>query len=601
MRELIIGKANRNIGSLCLFLKNIKNVDYLSEVLNNIPDGVEDVTLSEKISYYVNNKSIIETCTCGRPKKFIGFKNGWRETCGLLKCVVESREKTCIGKYGVTNPKQSREILDTEKRNILKNWGGKHYMNSDVVRDKFNNTMEDRHGVKWAQQSKEIQDKSKVTWDNNPHKQDIIWNRVETYKAVYKNNKLEIKKKKEKTIIDNWGSNELLYDHINNKIRESSLEKFGTEHHLSSPEVIEKRINTYKDNITNKIVGRLPNDIEYLHRVYNKNKTDCIIDIRCTSCGETSSITRQYLKFRIDHFKTPCLTCFPILSGKSNYEIELLNFIKCVYSGEISSNTKSIVNGELDIYLPELNLAFEFNGLYWHSELYKEKGYHLNKTNQCEEIGINLIHIWEDDWVFRESIVKSIILNKLSGSERIFARKCEVRYIVDNKIVREFLNKNHIQGFVGSKIKIGLFHEDILVSIMTFGSLRKSLNTKHSVGNWELLRFCNSIGYSVVGGASRLLKMFVKDNKPSSIISYSDSSRGRGDMYKVMGFELQHETQPNYYWVIDGLRKHRFNYRKDRLVKEGYDKDKTEIEIMGERGYYRIFDCGSRKWVMNLD
>lgn len=600
MRVEIIEMANRNIGSLCLFLKNEKNIKYLNEIASNIPTGLSNKSMSEKIAYYVYDKREIDICDCGDTKKFIGFKNGWRETCGSKRCVVDSRRNTCLDKYGVDNPKKSKEIIKKESDNIKRKWDGDHYMKSNKVQSKFKKTMVSRYGVEWAQQSQNISNKSVDTWMNNPDRLDIIDKRSAKLKEIFDNNSDYINDKKNKTIIENWGSKKELYKHINDKIRESSLEKFGVDHHLSHPHIIDKRVQSYKDNITNKIIEKLPETIEYLSREMNDNNTDSKINIRCLECDEVSKITRQYLGFRIEHGKTPCLTCLPILSGKSNYELELLDYITETYSGEIISNTKSIIDGELDIYLPEINLAFEFNGLYWHSELYKDKKYHLNKTKQCDEIGIRLIHVWEDDWVFNQDIVKSIISNKLSTSNRIYARKCNIRIINDNKLVRNFLNENHLQGFVGSKTKIGLFYNEELVSLMTFGSLRKSLNTNSENGKWELIRFCNKIGYSVVGGSSRLLKKFVKLEKPNEIISYSDSSRSNGDMYNTLGFTLDHITEPNYYWVVDGLRKHRFNYRKDKLVSEGFDVNKTEVEIMHSRGYYRVFDCGSRKWTLNL-
>ncbi len=596
MRVEIIEMAKSNIGSLCSFLKNKKNILYLEEVINNIPTGLIDISMSEKIAYYVYDKSVGDRCDCGNPKKFIGFKNGWRETCGLRKCVVESRKNTCLYKYGVDNPKKSKEILKRESDNIKIKWGGDHYMKSSDVQSKFKKTMISRYGVEWAQQSQEISGKSLVTWVNNPEREGIVNKRSIKLKEVFKNNYESINDKKDKTIIENWGSKQELYEHINNKIRESSLEKFGVDHHLSHPDIIDKRVQSYKDNITNKIIEKLPTSIEYLSREGNDNNTDSKINIRCQECTEVSKITRQYLGFRIEHGKTPCLTCLPILSGKSNFEIELLNYIKEIYFGEIVSNTKSIIDGELDIYLPSLNLAFEFNGLYWHSELYKDKKYHLNKSKQCEDVGVNLIHVWEDDWIYRQDIIKSIVSNKLSKSDRIYARKCEVVIITDNKLVKNFLNENHLQGFVGSKVKIGLFYDDELVSLMTFGSLRKSLNSKSVNGTWELIRFCNKSGFTVVGGSSRLLKKFITTENPIEIISYSDSSRSGGDMYKKLDFKKEHHTEPNYYWIVDGLRNHRFNFRKDKLVSQGYDINKTETEIMHGRGYYRLFDCGSIKW-----
>ena len=323
----------------------------------------------------------------------------------------------------------------------------------------------------------------------------------------------------------------------------------------------------------------------YIDVIYLDSKEP--VKIMCENHGSFEQIPNNHL------MGSGCPKC----NRFNKKEESLLKFISDNYDGEIIKSDRKVLNGkELDIYLPELKIAFEFNGLYWHSELYKDNKYHLNKTNKCLESDIQLIHIWEDDWDLRPDIVKSIILNKLGVSERIWARKCKIKE-VDNKDVREFLIKNHIQGFVGSKIKLGLYHNGELVSLMTFGSLRKSLGQKSKEGDWELLRFCNKIGYSVVGGASKLFKYFLNNFKVNEVISYSDNSRGIGNLYKQLNFKFIRDTQPNYYYIVDGVRSHRFNFRKDVLVKEGFDESKTEVQIMTERGYYRICDSGNKKWI----
>ena len=600
MRDLIIDMANKNIGSLCLFLKNEKNSNYLDFINSTLPAEISNYSLSEKVYYFVNNIKFPILCECGKPKSFIGFKNGHRPTCGDKKCFVKKRKETCLEKWGVDNPKKAKDILEKEKQQILKKWGGKHYMFDPEVRDRFKKTMIDNWGVEWSQQSKEISDKSKSTWYNNPNRDKIITDKLNKMKMKSDDEKNEIQKKKKQTITQNWGSLETLYKHNSEKIKEKAIQNFGVEHHLSHPEVIEKRVRNYKEKITNKIKSLLPNNLTYIDREPNSTNTDSLIKLKCLDCDNLFLINRQYLVNRKKNEHIICLNCNPKLSGTSHMEKELLDFIKENYTGEIITSDKKLLSGlEIDIYLPDIKLSFEFNGLYWHSDEYKDRMYHINKTKKCLEMGINLIHIWEDDWCQKKDIVKSIILNKLGDSEKIWARKCTIREIDDNKLIREFLEKNHIQGFVGSSVKIGLFYKEELVSLMTFGSLRKSLGQKSQINSYELLRFCNKKNISIVGGASKIFKYFLNKWKPNEIISYSDNSRSTGNLYEKLCFNLISETEPNYYWIIDGVRRHRFNFRKDRLVKLGYDSQKTEIQIMTELGYSRIFDCGSKKWIFS--
>ena len=217
-------------------------------------------------------------------------------------------------------------------------------------------------------------------------------------------------------------------------------------------------------------------------------------------------------------------------------------------------------------------------------------------TKRCEENGIRLIHVFEDEWLYKKDIVKSMILNMLHKTpSKIYARKCEISEVT-NKEVKEFLDNNHIQGKCNSSVNIGLYYNGELVSLMTFGKPRINLGSHSQEGSWELVRFCNKLNTSVVGGASRLFKHFITKYQPNNIISYSDNRWATGNMYDKLGFVFDHASAPNYYYVIGLERENRFKYRKDRLIAEGYDPNKTEHEIMLEREIYRIYDCGCKVW-----
>ena len=132
---------------------------------------------------------------------------------------------------------------------------------------------------------------------------------------------------------------------------------------------------------------------------------------------------------------------------------------------------------------------------------------------------------------------------------------------------------------------------------MTFGKQRKNMGNKSEENTYELLRFCNKLNTSVIGGASKLFKYFIDNYKPEEIITYADRSWSQGNLYRKLGFDFIYETQPNYYYVVDGIRKNRFNFRKDILIKDGFDPNKTEREIMLERKIYRIYDSGQLKFI----
>lgn len=112
---------------------------------------------------------------------------------------------------------------------------------------------------------------------------------------------------------------------------------------------------------------------------------------------------------------------------------------------------------------------------------------------------------------------------------------------------------------------------------------------------YELLRFCNKRGFSVVGAASKLFKHFVNANKPLSVISYADRRWSIGKLYEKLNFTFLYDSKPNYFYLINGNRKNRFGYRKDILIsKYGCDKNDTEHNFCFNNGWYRIYDCGSK-------
>lgn len=284
----------------------------------------------------------------------------------------------------------------------------------------------------------------------------------------------------------------------------------------------------------------------------------------------------------------------------SNEEQELIDFIDSVYEGELKTSNRSILNGrELDVYLPDKNLAIEYNGLYSHSYkpweekecLIKGPSYHLSKTIDCEKQGIQLIQIFSDEWNFRQDIVKSILMSKLRLNERIYARKCSV-VDVSVDVKNRFLNDNHIQGEDKSSIKLGLEFDGVLVCLMTFNKSRFNRNYE-----WELVRFCNVKGINVVGGFSKLLSYF-RSRFNGSIVSYADRRFSDGGVYVKNGFELIRVNGPGYYYVDKNylVRHNRMKFQKKLIG--AYEC--TEYEKARQMGFNKIFDCGSLSYGLSI-
>lgn len=469
------------------------------------------------------------------------------------KCSSIKSRKTMLDTYGVEHPLEVSEILDKMKENINTKYGVDNISKLNFVKDKKVKTSIENYNFSHPQKNEEIRNKTKET--------NLLLYGFET---PLKND--EVKNKTKTTLIEKWGvdvisKNKDIIKLIQLKTKETR---------------IKKAIEYYKDyNIVK---------VNYDNKVYT---------LMCNK-GHEYDIPYDLLRNRKRVNIEICTVCKPLNSGSSG-EDELYEFIKNNCDLEIIRNRKILDNLEIDIYIPSINIGFEFNGLYWHNEINKEKSYHLKKTIKANKKGIHLIHIWEDDWNYKKDIVKSIVLNYLNKNSKIMARKCQIVEI-DNKTYRKFLEDNHIQSIVNAKVKIGLLYKNELVSIISFGSLRKNLNSSNVEYHWELLRFCNKINCNVIGGFSKLLSYFRKNYKSNSIISYADRSRYDGKAYLKSGFEFIKYTEINYSYIVGGIRRNRFNYRKDILIKDGFDESKSEHSIMLDRKIYRIYDCGSIKF-----
>lgn len=285
-----------------------------------------------------------------------------------------------------------------------------------------------------------------------------------------------------------------------------------------------------------------------------------------------------------------CPMCF---KSSSKAEKEVYSFIKSLSKDSIRNDRKILKGKEIDVYVPSKKLGIEYHGLYWHQEDKVGKDYHLDKLNKATEAGIELIQIFEDEWLNKKDIVKSILRARLDKSRRnIYGRQTIVKEVPQSE-AKAFLDANHLQGKLNSKINFGLYYKGDLVSLMTFGDYRINMGRKTVEDEYEMLRFCNKLNTSIVGGASKLFKHFIDTYNPLKVISYSDKRYFDGNLYEALGFNKKKDTLPNYYYVVDGKRENRFKYRKSELIRMGFDSKLTERAITNSLGLYRIYDCGN--------
>lgn len=296
--------------------------------------------------------------------------------------------------------------------------------------------------------------------------------------------------------------------------------------------------------------------------------------------------------FKVDYpFMSEYLVSKGIHKKGNKYEVEIHNLFP-----SLSVHNQGILPGraEIDFLNKEKQIGIEFNGCYWHSESVREdKYYHVKKSNMAAEKGIFIYHIFEYEWwnKSKKAIMLSQINNFFGKNVKIPARKCSLR-LVESKEANAFLKENHIQGSSYSPENIGLYYKENLLAIMSFGKPRFTDSYE-----WELHRYCSKKGVNVVGGASKIFKAFLKQYKPTSIVSYSDIAKTKGNLYNILGFKQVGQSEPNYVWWKQLTVLSRYSCQKYKLVKQGFDPNKTEVQIMHERGFSRIWDCGNKVWV----
>lgn len=288
-----------------------------------------------------------------------------------------------------------------------------------------------------------------------------------------------------------------------------------------------------------------------------------------------------------------CSTCSG--SHSSQAEKEIVDIIKNLIPGIwiIEKDRKILGGRELDIVLPDYGLAIEYNGIYWHSSAHVDKSYHYNKTKEVEDFGYQLIHIYEDDWINHKNIIISRLSSILNKVKKIYARTTVVNK-VSTKEAEIFFNNNHLQGYTTAKYTYGLYLSGELVSCMSFSTPRFAKDY-----DYELVRFANKLGFSVLGGASKLLHHFRKEYT-GSIISYSNKSWSTGDLYKKLGFTYTHSTSPGYKYYKGLNSLSRYSCQKHKLkvlFPEIYSENKTEEQIMLEAKYLKVYDSGNDVWI----
>ena len=348
-------------------------------------------------------------------------------------------------------------------------------------------------------------------------------------------------------------------------------------------------------------------DDEYIPKILNGDKLDTVMS-KCPICSEFD----DHPTYRVLLYSTGALnTPLPICRKCQNYrstsitENEIYDYIQYLCGGNCLSHCYDIIPPfELDIYNPDKKIAVEYNGLYWHSEqMGVTPDYHFNKFKLCKERGIRLISVFEQDWLAKKDKVLSILQNAFSKQEIIYARKCTISKL-DYKTKSEFINKYHFYGDSNQgTISYGLYYNNTLISVMSFGKLRGNNSMRNNKNYYELVRFVTKDNARIICGASKLFSHFIKEYNPEYILCYSDNDFFSGETYNKLGFKLKSLGESiDYQWCKNSICLSRQNCMPCKLLRKypQYSDIKIigskERYIMEDLGYFRVYRCGNSIW-----
>ena len=478
------------------------------------------------------------------------------------------------------NIKKSKEQLNAERSKLCKKaYHDKSNNEINKIKEKRKQTNMERFGVENPYQSKEIQDKIKQK-------------NLELYGVEYATQRKDVKEKIDKSTLESQGAKRYLQtEEGQNKFKQSCLEKYGVENPYQSEQKKEKIKQTNLKKYGNEIPCRTKN-------IKNKMKENSLIKWGTEYPSQCQEIKNKVMNTNLQRFGLPwsCmrLECKLAQGGISYTNNEFANLLKLnniEFEREVELKHVSY-DFKIGTTLVEIDPTYTHNstkGPYFnkHYTNPKQHDYHLNKSNIAQENGYFCIHLF--DWDNKHKIINMFI-----KKQKLYARNCEIKE-VKKKECDDFLNFYHLQNTCnGQKIRYGLYYNDQLVEVMTFGKPRYNKNYE-----WELLRLCSHKDYKIVGGSERLFKYFLREQNPQSIISYCDNSKFSGDVYERLGMELINISNPACIWskgkikITDNLlRQQGF----DRLFGTSYGKGTSNRELILNEGFVEVYDCGQKSF-----
>ncbi len=499
------------------------------------------------------------------------------------KAILEKMKKTNLKKYGVEFQVLTEDFDEKRRETNLKKYGEEYAILNKEVKAKATQTMKNKYGVEHALQNEEIFNKFKGTMN-------------ERHGVDFSLQNKDIREKFTTTMKDKYDvEHALQYNEFIKRQKETNIERFGVEHVTQNYELYLKMCNTRGQNPVPEDIFNIVNNEDlfsaYIDKLYLELGQKPNIEIIAKSLGYgTTTIAQTIRRYNLENK-------IHYLAGESYGEHEIIDFLKNY--GIKYNHRYTKIGPELDIYLPEHDVGIEFNGLYWHSDEFKEPKYHYKKYKYYKDIGTRVINIYEDEWMDEDKreIVQSIILSacNISLNKTIdYARKLKVIELDKSpeslNRIRDFFIENHLQGFRNSSVYIGLVDDNNdIIECMSFGYPYFGNRNNKNKYQYELIRHCTKMFHNVVGGKEKIFKYFLNNypydnNYENYILTYCDIDKFDGNSYEKLGFKFKsHNLQV---WGIEDL------YTK-RVFRNPSNNESFKT-------LPKIYGCGNNTYIYNL-
>lgn len=508
------------------------------------------------------------------------------------KCKFKKREELSLLKYGVKNSAQRQDvkeklcdyniedykdqIIDLLNQNYsianisskinVPQTSLKRYLNEQGIdtrgdlQRKKEKTFEEKYGSDYQKQflQKRVETNISRFGCSNPFANNDIKDKISETMRIkygYDHHMMNPSKKEQvkETNLEKYGyENVSQVPEFKDKIKNTNLDKYGYEYATQHPEVKSKILDTMVANGNARIFDGLNS------KQWAEKTGYCL--------SRFNQLVREYgFEAAKNMYRT---------DSYSSLELRFKSFLE---EYDLVHDHQKRLNLNDKYYIPDFiinNLIVECDGLYWHSDECRPDDYHINKKEAYDNAGYNSLFFREDEIREKFDIVKSVVLNQLNRSNRIFARRCDID-IIDDKTSDLFFEANHLMGKGRGSTYILRFKDEIVAAL-------RLKRTKEK--NYEISRFCNSKFNTVVGSFSRLLKFALQDKKPDSVMTFIDRRYGKGHYLKDLGFSYVH-VYPSFRWTDGFITFHRLKFPGNT----GYDN-----------GLFKIYDCGQAKWVINL-